>query len=109
MTRLFVVNGQKIIQEKSGDEWIDRKVCKAGRIAPGVYDLSKSCMAEQANSSYLGVVLFINESKIYQQDGPYIIKHDKDIFVDKVNEGALLKITYDEHGNMFSDRIRVRS
>lgn len=73
------MNGQRILQNRSGEEWVTAKVSKAGQIKPGVYNLA-SAVAAEPDKIYDGAILHADASHVYQQTGKSVVRHDASRF-----------------------------
>lgn len=79
MQRVVVMNGQRILQSRSGDQWVTAKVNKAGQIKPGVYNLA-SAVAAESHKVYDGAILHADAVHVYQQSGKAVVRHDVNRF-----------------------------
>ena len=79
-TRLVVLNNQKIIETCPEGKWETKSVSPAGSLRAGIYNISSAQDAPK-NKNSIGMVLHIDESKIYQESGNgLIVAHDKRAF-----------------------------
>lgn len=98
-TRLLVMNGQRVLQRREGDDWTNLSVHKAGAIKAGFYNLW-SASAPTPGQSYEGAILHAEGDKLYQQVGKSVVVHDLRAFlgVRPPPVGALKAVSYDASG-----------
>jgi cell filamentation protein len=85
------MNGQRILQNRNGEEWVTAKVSKAGQIKPGVYNLMAAVAAE-LGKTYDGAILHADASHVYQQTGKAVVRHDADRFAECPEVGTQLTL-----------------
>lgn len=93
--RLLVMNGQRILQEESGNGWANVKVEKAGDVRPGIYPLFVAKEADRSKET-VGVILHADKRFVYQEDGRSIIAHEARSFdsVTPPQPGTMKAIKY---------------
>lgn len=88
------MNGQRILQNRNGEEWVTAKVSKAGQIKPGVYNLA-SAVAAEPDKIYDGAILHADASHVYQQTGKAVVRHDANRFAEHPEIGMQLALKDD--------------
>lgn len=99
--RLLVMNGQRILQSYSNNEWKTAGLIKKAEegIKPGIYNIYLAKTAETNNKVYEGLILFINkqEGLVYQQVNKDFISHKLESFSSHPPIGKNVSIQYDNH------------
>lgn len=93
--RILVMNGQRLIQEQEGGEWVTQKVSKAGRLKPGIYHTYLAKDADRA-LQHTGVVFHADGIYVYQQEPQGITRHPFPAFSSLPEYGRPVCITYEE-------------
>lgn len=105
MRRLLVMNGQRLLQAKTEEEWKTEKVDKAPEtLKPGIYNLS-SAVTPTINSEYTGHILHLDDTFVYQQVGTSnrVVAHPRDAFQAlKLRHGMLKTVRYNDAGTLHS-------
>ena len=92
--RILVMNGQRIIQQEEGGQWITQKVGKARELKPGIYN---AYLAKDADKTlqHTGVVFHIDDKYVYQQEQNGIMRHPFSAFGAVPEYGRPVCITYE--------------
>ncbi|MBA4143575.1 MAG: conjugal transfer protein TraO [Nitrosospira sp.] len=93
--RILVMNGQRLVQEQKGGEWVTQKVGKAGRLKPGIYHAYLAKDSDQA-LQHTGVVFHADDRYVYQQEVQGITRHPLSAFGSIPEYGRPVCITYEE-------------
>lgn len=98
--RLLVMNGQRILQSYSDNEWKTAGLIKKAEegINPGIYNLYLAKTAETSNKVYEGLILFIDKQEgiVYQQVNKDFISHKLESFSSLLSIGKNVSIQYDD-------------
>ena len=92
--RILVMNGQRIIQQEEGGQWITQKVGKARELKPGIYNAYLAKDADKA-LQHTGVVFHIDDKYVYQQEQNGIVQHPFSAFGAVPEYGRPVCITYE--------------
>ena len=103
--RVLVMNGQRLLQNEWGGQWVTSKVDKAGAIKPGIYDICRAVAADKAKT-YDGVIVHVDGAGVYQQAGKTLIKHAAGDFAAVPGTGIDTSVRY-EHGQAHSSSAGV--
>ncbi|SFU67788.1 cell filamentation protein [Nitrosospira multiformis] len=93
--RILVMNGQRLLQQEQGLEWTTKKVSKAGRLKPGIYN---AYLAKDADPTlqHNGIVFHANGIYVYQQIGQNIVRHSSQAFDSVPEYGKPVSISYQQ-------------
>ena len=99
--RLIVMNGQKVLQHYTNNEWTTSgkiKKAEAG-IKPGIYNIYLAKQADTVNQVYEGILLFTDKEAgvVYQQVGKAFVTHKLDLFKSPLPVGKNVSIQYDDN------------
>ena len=92
--RILVMNGQRLLQQEQGGEWITQKVSKAGRLKPGIYNAYLARDADPA-LQHAGIVFHADGSYVYQKEAQGIIRHPFHAFGSIPEYGRPVSISYE--------------
>lgn len=92
--RILVMNGQRLLQQEQGGEWITQKVSKAGRLKPGIYNAYLAKDADPA-LQHAGVVFHADGRYVYQRQAQGIIRHPFHAFGSIPEYGRSVSISYE--------------
>ncbi len=92
--RILVMNGQRIVQQESGGQWITQKVGKARELKPGIYSAYLAKDADKA-LQHTGVVFHTDDKYVYQQEQKGIMRHPLAAFGAVPEYGRPVCITYE--------------
>ena len=92
--RVLVMNGQRIVQQQEGSQWITQKVGKARELKPGIYNAYLAHDADKA-LQHTGVVFHVDAKYVYQQEQNGITRHAFSAFSAIPEYGKPVCITYE--------------
>lgn len=96
--RLFVMNGQCVMQQENQGQWLNIKVKKANGVKPGVYNIYAANKADKTKE-HSGVILFADKTTVYQQVGKgQYVTHDRVDFAKPPESGKFKSISYRADG-----------
>ncbi|WDK04506.1 KfrB domain-containing protein [Xanthomonas campestris] len=110
---LVILNESRLIDTKTGGEWVSRHVGDRGVLPKGIYDLTGAAKPalNVASKTYDGNVLHVSPSHVFQlgaddRGKAMLVKHDRALFRQGGKEavpsvGSRLSVTYDRgHGRV---------
>lgn len=94
MKRLVIMNRHCITQVIADNgKWRDDKIVKAVERPPGIYNLHAAVPADPS-LTHDGLILYLDDSHIYQQVGNAIVMHDVGCFDRLPKLGSINRFTY---------------
>lgn len=92
--RLVIMNRHCITQVVGDNgKWRDAKIEKAVERPPGIFNLHAASLADQS-TTHNGVILYVDDSHVYQQSGKVIVMHDVKNFDRLPRLGAIYQLLY---------------
>ena len=106
--RILVMNGQRLLQQEQGGEWITQKVSKAGRLKPGIYN---AYLANDAHPTlqHNGIVFHADGTYVYQKTEQTIVRYPFQAFDFIPEYGKPVSISYEQGKALVADAALSKS